>query len=184
MEGGFEKICGWMLSLLDMGLFADAPGETPPPCLRESPPPKKVKVESSVIPPRLLPRSRFQSTRTYPVSPPASAPIVGASTPNPLAPAQPHVPFLQSFNQAAQQRQVTVEYIATPSEPLSAGQWIVKCVGKLVACLIYNNREPLTALEANGIEMGIGYGNNKQTAKEDAARQAFYAMGWAPREWP
>ena len=134
MEGGFEKICGWMLSLLDMGLFAEdaASGETPPPCLRESPPPKKVKVvESSVIPPRLLPRSRFQST------PSASAPIVGAGTPNPLAPAQPHLPFLQSFNQAAQQRQVAVAYIATPPEPSSAGQWIVKCVGKLVARLIY-----------------------------------------------
>jgi dsRNA-specific ribonuclease len=30
----------------------------------------------------------------------------------------------------------------------------------------------------NGIPKGEGKGSSKQTAKEEAARQAFYAMGW------
>jgi dsRNA-specific ribonuclease len=34
----------------------------------------------------------------------------------------------------------------------------------------------------NGIKVGIGSGDSKQVAKEEAARQAFYAMGWAPRK--
>lgn len=50
--------------------------------------------------------------------------------PNPLAPAQPNLPFLPLFNQAAMQRRVTVEYIAEFSGPSHAGRWAVKCVGK------------------------------------------------------
>jgi dsRNA-specific ribonuclease len=34
----------------------------------------------------------------------------------------------------------------------------------------------------NDILKGQGHGASKQLAKEDAARQAFYAMGWAPRK--
>jgi len=30
----------------------------------------------------------------------------------------------------------------------------------------------------NGIAKGVGSGSNKQVAKEEAARQAYYAMGW------
>ncbi len=30
----------------------------------------------------------------------------------------------------------------------------------------------------NGIEKGQGVGGNKQIAKEQAARAAYYAMGW------
>jgi hypothetical protein len=32
--------------------------------------------------------------------------------------------------------------------------------------------------KVNGIPKGEGTGSSKQTAKEEAARQAFYAMGW------
>lgn len=32
------------------------------------------------------------------------------------------------------------------------------------------------------MEKGVGTGSSKQLAKEEAARQAYYAMGWAPRE--
>lgn len=53
--------------------------------------------------------------------------------PNPLAPAQPNLPFLPLFNQAAMQRRVTVEYIAEFSGPSHAGRWAVKCVGKCCA---------------------------------------------------
>lgn len=30
----------------------------------------------------------------------------------------------------------------------------------------------------NGIQKGVGSGSSKQVAKEEAARQAYYAMGW------
>lgn len=56
-----------------------------------------------------------------------------AVLPNPLAPAQPGLPFLPLFNQAAMQRRVTVEYIAEFSGPSHAGRWTVKCVGKCFA---------------------------------------------------
>jgi len=78
---------------------------------------------------------------------------------NPLAPAQPNLPFLPLFNQTAAQRKVSVEYPAAFTGPAHAGQWNVQCV-------------------VNGIVKGYGRGNSKQVAKEDAARQAFYAMGW------
>jgi dsRNA-specific ribonuclease len=37
-------------------------------------------------------------------------------------------------------------------------------------------------LTVNGIRMGQGVSGSKQRAKERAARQAYHAMGWAPRE--
>lgn len=30
----------------------------------------------------------------------------------------------------------------------------------------------------NGIEKGQGHGNSKQIAKEEAAKMAYYSMGW------
>lgn len=36
-------------------------------------------------------------------------------------------------------------------------------------------------IEVNGIEKGKGSGPSKQLAKEEAARAAYFAMGWAPR---
>ncbi|KAH8099376.1 ribonuclease III domain-containing protein [Cristinia sonorae] len=81
---------------------------------------------------------------------------------NPLAPAQPHSSFLPMFNQTATQRRIPVDYPATFSGPAHAGRWTVKCI-------------------VNGIEKGQGHGASKQLAKEEAARQAYYAMGWAPR---
>ncbi|PCH33926.1 hypothetical protein WOLCODRAFT_22338 [Wolfiporia cocos MD-104 SS10] len=80
---------------------------------------------------------------------------------NPLAPAQPQAAFLPLFNQTANQRRLAVEYPAQFTGPPHAGRWTVQCV-------------------VNGIPKGEGSGASKQLAKEDAARQAFYAMGWAP----
>ena len=37
-------------------------------------------------------------------------------------------------------------------------------------------------IAVNGIEKGSGVGTSKQLAKEEAARQAYYNMGWAPRK--
>ncbi|THH02603.1 hypothetical protein EW026_g283 [Hermanssonia centrifuga] len=82
--------------------------------------------------------------------------------PNPLAAAQQNTAFLPLFNQTANQRRVFVEYPAQFSGPSHAGKWTVKCV-------------------VNGMEKGQGAGASKQLAKEDAAKQAYFAMGWAPR---
>jgi hypothetical protein len=38
----------------------------------------------------------------------------------------------------------------------------------------------LNIFTVNGIQKGQGDGASKQLAKEEAARQAYYAMGWAP----
>ncbi|KAG6821357.1 hypothetical protein H0H93_014154 [Arthromyces matolae] len=51
--------------------------------------------------------------------------------PNPLAPAQPSLPFLPLFNQTAAQRRVVVAYPAEFSGPPHAGQWSVQCIGNL-----------------------------------------------------
>ncbi|KAK0205676.1 hypothetical protein IW262DRAFT_1444006 [Armillaria fumosa] len=79
--------------------------------------------------------------------------------PNPMTPAQPHLAFLPQFNEKASQRRVVVEYRAEFTGPPHAGKWTVRCV-------------------VNGIEKGQGVGGNKQIAKEQAARAAYYAMGW------
>ncbi|KAH9942924.1 ribonuclease III domain-containing protein [Amylocystis lapponica] len=91
-----------------------------------------------------------------PMGPPPPLPVN-----NPLAPAQPSAAFLPLFNQTANQRRLAVEYPAQFSGPAHAGRWTVQCV-------------------VNGIEKGTGTGASKQLAKEEAARQAYYAMGWAP----
>ncbi|KAI0785071.1 hypothetical protein C8Q75DRAFT_809611 [Abortiporus biennis] len=104
-----------------------------------------------------------EPTQVYipPPPPPANPP---PPLPNPLAPAQPHAAFLPLFNQTATQRRMIVEYPATFTGPAHAGKWYVKCV-------------------VNGMEKGAGTGASKQLAKEEAARQAYFAMGWAPRAY-
>ncbi|KAI0352003.1 hypothetical protein OH77DRAFT_1486438 [Trametes cingulata] len=66
---------------------------------------------------------------------------------------------LSLFNQIAQQRRIVVEYPAHFSGPEHAGRWHVKCL-------------------VNGSDKGYGTGASKQAAKEEAARQALYTMGW------
>lgn len=131
---------------------------------------KKLKTEPQQQP---LYNPVYSSTPEPPMAPPLQPPppagpppplpsIPSAPLPNPLAPAQPHTAFLPLFNQTANQRRMFVEYPATFSGPAHAGKWTVKCV-------------------VNGIEQGTGSGASKQLAKEEAARQAYFAMGWAPR---
>ncbi|EMD41938.1 hypothetical protein CERSUDRAFT_90529 [Gelatoporia subvermispora B] len=113
---------------------------------------KKVKTESMMNTP---PPPATMQAPPPPMNPPPPLP-------NPLAPAQPTAAFLPLFNQTANQRRLVVEYPAQFSGPAHAGRWTVQCI-------------------VNGIEKGTGTGASKQLAKEEAARQAYYAMGWAPR---
>ncbi|KAF8634410.1 hypothetical protein AX15_000861 [Amanita polypyramis BW_CC] len=123
-------------------------------------PAKKIKSEY-MSPPRQETHIFFASQP--PPSPQREAAIQSTKAPiyvpNPLAPAQPNLPFLPLFNQTASQRGCKVDYPAEFSGPSHAGRWTVRCV-------------------VNGIPKGIGTGASKQLAKEDAARKAYYAMGW------
>jgi hypothetical protein len=106
-----------------------------------------------------------------PTSVPPSAPPGIPSPMNHPLPANPTAPsaasgvtFLPMFNQVATQRRLAVEYPAEFSGPPHAGRWTVKCV-------------------VNGVTKGYGQGASKQLAKEEAAKQAYYAMGWANRAY-
>ncbi|EAU92714.2 hypothetical protein CC1G_01759 [Coprinopsis cinerea okayama7 len=150
-------------------------GPMSPPRQALTPPPtKKVKAETMSPGPETIffgsqpgpPAPAFKPPPPPPVSsPPAMQQVSRASMsshgtrPNPLAPARPNLPFLPLFNQTAAQRRVSVEYDAQFSGPSHAGTWLVRCI-------------------VNGIPKGEGTGSSKQNAKEEAARQAYYAMGW------
>ncbi|KIY45794.1 hypothetical protein FISHEDRAFT_76338 [Fistulina hepatica ATCC 64428] len=90
-----------------------------------------------------------------PPGPPRQVPFLS----NPMTPAQPGLAFLPLFNQNAAKRNVRVDYNATSIGPSHALIWSVECV-------------------VSGIVKGRGQGTTKQAAKEEAAREAFYAMGW------
>jgi len=68
---------------------------------------------------------------------------------------------LALFNQTATQRGLKVSYPAEFSGPSHNPRWIVKCM-------------------VNDVEKGRGVGKNQKIAKEDAARQAWAALGWGP----
>ncbi|KAI0048334.1 hypothetical protein FA95DRAFT_1678383 [Auriscalpium vulgare] len=68
--------------------------------------------------------------------------------------------ILPIFNQLCSQRRVTLDWPAVSTGPPHAPSWTVDCM-------------------ANGILKGRGAGKSKQLAKEDAAKQAYVALGWA-----
>jgi hypothetical protein len=118
---------------------------------------------------------------------------MGGNMANPLPPASPPPPLpgssvgqgllLASFNQTATQRGLKIEWKAAQSGPGHALTWNVECFGKqspspvVVQTLIYC---PIVG----GIPRGNGTGKSKQLAKEDAARQALAALGWAGASGP
>ncbi|CDO72993.1 hypothetical protein BN946_scf185007.g47 [Trametes cinnabarina] len=156
--GGYKAVRDWIGALV---------GEAQPPAqqgLYAEPEYKRPKVEpvsgwgAYAPPPQANP---FPQPPIYGHPPPPAIPPPPLPG-NPLAPGQPHSAFLPLFNQTAQQRRLEVQYPAQFSGPAHAGRWTVQCL-------------------VNGIEKGIGTGPSKQLAKEEAARQAYHAMGWAPR---
>jgi hypothetical protein len=137
------------------------PSHTPASYTRPDP----VKEEDSDMASSISPMSSVsnQGAPLYPQQPfspyGSSGPQAGTSA---FASAQPSTTFLPLFNQTATQRRLIVEYPSEFSGPAHAGRWTVKCL-------------------VNGIVKGQGQGSSKQLAKEEAAKQAYYAMGWAPR---
>jgi hypothetical protein len=107
-----------------------------------------------------MPSYSQQPYHPQPFSPYGSSAQAQSNSP---APTQSTATFLPMFNQMATQRRLMVEYPAEFSGPAHAGRWTVKCL-------------------VNGIVKGQGQGSSKQLAKEEAAKLAYYAMGWAPRK--
>ncbi|KAJ3910123.1 ribonuclease III domain-containing protein [Lentinula edodes] len=133
----------------------------PPPYVHHSPPQKKVKADPP-IPIAAQPHpssSLFMPPTVFPAAQP-QYPFTTKPFSNPLSPAQPHLAFLPLFNQTATQRRVSVEYPAACSGPSHAPRWIIQC-------------------KVNGILKGTGMGKSKQEAKEFAAREAWYKLGWS-----
>ena len=169
-QNGVATVQDWIGALVDP--------EYEPPAQTYDPEPynayKKIKTAPMASPP---------PPSMPPPPPPPMQPPPPMPTPmmNPLAPAQPQTAFLPLFNQTANQRRLMVEYPAQFSGPAHAGRWTVQCVGTSVVCVRAYYDVTTRVHEVNGISKGEGNGASKQLAKEEAARQAYYAMGWAPR---
>ncbi|KAK0198835.1 hypothetical protein F5146DRAFT_1021182 [Armillaria mellea] len=69
---------------------------------------------------------------------------------------------LQLVNQTAAQRGMTVTYSADSQGPPHAPIWTVQCL-------------------INGQAVGAGQARSQKLAREEAARQAWNAMGWGPQ---
>ncbi|KAL4069757.1 hypothetical protein V8B97DRAFT_1969127 [Scleroderma yunnanense] len=159
----FKELQGIDLEPEEKRIKVEEPAPGPSVLSMKSPPPVKAAIDFAMkhynpyanqpTPPQSAPPP------LPPLPPPASSSPFAS---NPLAPAQPHLAFLPLFNQTASQRGLSVEYPATFVGPSHAGKWNVTCI-------------------VNGIERGKGSGSSKQLAKEQAARTAYYTMGWAPR---
>ena len=116
-----------------------------------------------------------------------SQPPPPSSKPPPLPPApNTQVSFLPLFNQVASQRRLGVEYTAQFFGPPHAGKWHVKCLGVfLLTVILVLSGAGLCKLTntvdftVNSVEKGQGTGPSKQIAKEEAAKMAYYAMGWS-----
>ena len=106
--------------------------------------------------------------------------------PLPPTPGQ-QISYLPLFNQTASQRRLGVEYTAQFFGPPHAGKWHVKCLGVFLPSTttlasVWSwavSANGLIASTVNNVEKGQGTGPSKQLAKEDAAKQAYYAMGWS-----
>jgi hypothetical protein len=129
VEHGLDTVREWVTQLLGAEEEGYPESSKSAPLQRlETPPPKKVKSEEvspifvGAQPPRSPPPKFIHSP------PPHQIPSM--TFPNPLAPAQPSLPFLPLFNQTAAQRRVTVEYPAEFIGPPHAGRWTVRCIGK------------------------------------------------------
>ncbi|KAI0348806.1 hypothetical protein OH77DRAFT_1432597 [Trametes cingulata] len=166
--GGYKTVRGWIGALV---------GEAQPPVqqgLYAEPDHKRHKTEPAygmgmggyvpapqADPFSLPPQPPMYAHPPLPAVPPPPAILPPPLPGNLLAPGQSCSAFLPLFNQTAQQRRLEVQYPAQFSGPAHAGRWTVQCL-------------------VNGSEKGIGTGPSKQLAKEEAARQAYHAMGWAP----
>jgi len=100
--------------------------------------------------------------------PPYSSSSIAATPPNAPPPPMPAAPTpgglppvnaLSLFNQTCSQRGILINWDSESEGPPHQPRWAVKCL-------------------VNGMLRGTGTGRSQKVAKEEAARQAFQAMGW------
>jgi hypothetical protein len=123
LERGFETVQSWITMLVQSQ-------ETEPLVASESQLPSNDDVPD--VPPLKRPKTEDLEPVFGHQTPPHQARVTSTSPgpqPNPLAPAQPDLPFLPLFNQTVQQRGVSVEYSADFSGPSHSGTWTVDCIG-------------------------------------------------------
>lgn len=140
MSSGPQAVNDWISGLLEQefeSIFGVARSEGDDLPTVEIPPQKRARSETMFIAPKTEEQQPpiFFASQPPPTPPPSQPPslyipVPKPTPPNPLAPAQPNLPFLPLFNQAAAQRRVTVEYLAELTGPSHAGRWLVKCIGK------------------------------------------------------
>lgn len=85
---------------------------------------------------------------------------------------------LALVNQTAAQRNIAVTYPADQEGPPHQPTWTVRCCSMFIS-FPFRNLGTNTWL-VGGVERGRGVGKSQKAAKEDAARQAWAAMGWGP----
>ncbi|KAK0233613.1 hypothetical protein IW262DRAFT_1331463 [Armillaria fumosa] len=110
-------------------------------------------------------QQQTQGMPTQPSQPPPPMPSFNSSPPPPMAQTAPSISSLitlQLVNQTAAQRGYTVTYSAESQGPPHAPIWTVHCL-------------------LNGQVTGSAQARSQKLAREDAARQAWNAMGWGPQ---
>lgn len=136
LSSGLQAAIIWVDGLVDQELEALFKGLVFESETQEtSPLPKRPKSTQIITPENVNNPYTFFASQPPPSpppfrQPPPHRPMYDTLPPNPMAPAQPNLPFLPLFKQAALQRGVKVEYLAEFNVPSYAGKWMVKCIGK------------------------------------------------------
>ncbi|KAL5519229.1 hypothetical protein ACEPAH_912 [Sanghuangporus vaninii] len=133
-----------------------------PPSPASTPPPLPSEPPSAATAARPSNECNLSNHDAAPItaSAPSVMPTIGPQiVPNKTSSAQKGAGYLLIFNQRCTQQRLQVEYQAVNHGSPHAPIWLIKCL-------------------VNGIQKGEGQGSSKQAAKEAAAKQAYYSMGW------
>jgi dsRNA-specific ribonuclease len=105
-------------------------------------------------------------------------PAQPTGVPPPL-PSSPTNVTLALVNQTAAQKSCNISYPASQQGQSHLPTWTVRCVSKChFSGFLQRVYVVLTTCKVNGVEKGIGIGKSQKVAKEEAAKQAWVAMGW------
>ncbi|KAI0675995.1 hypothetical protein C8Q78DRAFT_1142715 [Trametes maxima] len=177
-DGGYTAIRRWIAAILGLQPSSPAPAY-PPPQQGFYPPAGIYSTPGSAH------GAPYQQPPPYPS--PANAqhsgqpPLPGASSP-PVTPSKivpTYVPFL---NQMAQKGRLDVQYETTSTGQPHLPNWTARCLSTYYTARAgeQTHKSQNAAETVGSTQKGIGQGATKQIAKEAAAREACYAMGWAP----
>ncbi|KAJ7597474.1 hypothetical protein C8J56DRAFT_851701 [Mycena floridula] len=165
VRNGLQEVQNWISGLVDPD------SDQPPPTVPDSQPAFQSNVPQQQFqnPQQLYQNSQPQYNPSTPpqnfqhAPPPMNTPPPAPSSPGQLQyPANfpsPSLITLAHVNQTAIQKGCNITYSAEQVGPPHMPTWTVKCF-------------------VNGEERGRGTGKNQKMGKEDAAKQAYFNMGW------